>query len=529
MTFLCSFVSARLVLVFSFIASTGGVLALNHLLADAEHIVTQNTLPKQGWTSQPDGRGTLDILWSCSITMFLCSWSMLCMNMPGPKETRKQILWRKLSLTALGILCPELLFELALGQWLAARKAVRDFNSLNCNDNRKTDPWYKFSWVKHIENGLKSTEKTAEGQWTMKTAFFVDMGGFILHTQDQRSFPIDAKQLHYLVAKGHLQMPSLDHRVIQDKNKADGLLRAITVCQILWFLINTIGRWAQDLVVTTAELTTVSFILCSLGTAFCWWHKPVDAGVAEVIHSNINISGILWAEGHSLHTWRRTPLDFVNRKEWWWSKSWANFVNILKYMRLTFGSSTRPIDRFEDTLQKEIPKGWIFVCMALTAACFSVFLVGWDYSFPTRTEQILWRVASVTMMSMCVALTTVSQLAGLYSDSKLQKTINSPRFASWTSRTDPQTESGRRVQESKKGVALLKKVDNAFNRVRNNSFDKDPQLYVPLRIIVPLYLIGVSYCHARAYILIADIIELRALPASAYASVDWQRFVPHLG
>lgn len=39
------------------------------------------------------------------------------------------VLWRKFALTALGIACPEVILEMAAGQWLRARQCVRDFNS----------------------------------------------------------------------------------------------------------------------------------------------------------------------------------------------------------------------------------------------------------------------------------------------------------------------------------------------------------------------------------------------------------------
>ena len=498
----------------SFIISTRIVIALDPNTTASGMNNTQDANLKQGWTPSPDGRGTLDILYSCGITMFLCSWSILCMNMPGPKESTILVLWRKLCLTALGVLCPELIFEFSFGQWLSARRSVRDFNSAGFGNRPAKEGWYKFRWPGKVKE-----------RWTMKEAFFTDMGGFILHTRDQLPFPLDAKQLHYLVSKRYLQMPMLHHRAIEDKNKVDGLLRAITICQITWFLVNIIGRWAQQLVVTTAELTTVSFILCSLGTAFFWWHKPADAVTAEIIESDISINDILRAEGQTFDAWIRTPLDFVNREEWWWSRSWSNFVNILHHMGLHFGSHAKPIDRIADTLQKELPRKSLYTCLGATVGYFSVLFLGWNSSFPTRTEQLLWRAACVTMMTTLIVLTIFAELGGAYPG--LRQT-----FRQFSTSKSPQTkciESGSQLKTASRSRNIGKRLSSAFDCVRNNSVGKDPLLYVPLRIIIPLYLVGFFYCHARTYILIADIIELRSLPASAYASVNWSKFWPHLG
>ena len=91
---------------------------------------------------QSDGRGTQDIIWGCRTTIFLCSWSMLCMNIPGPKESRKQRLWRKPCLTALGVLCPESSLGFAFAQWLSARRSVVDMNSLGSRDRFAADRWH---------------------------------------------------------------------------------------------------------------------------------------------------------------------------------------------------------------------------------------------------------------------------------------------------------------------------------------------------------------------------------------------------
>ncbi|MCJ1320601.1 hypothetical protein MMC15_005941 [Xylographa vitiligo] len=438
--------------------------------------------------------------------MVLCSWSILCMNIPGPQESKYQVLWRKLSLTALGVLCPEVIFSIAIGQWVSARHSVRDFKTAG------------------LRIGPGVAGDTME-EWSMKEAFFADMGGFILHTKDQSPFPLDAEQLHYLVSRRHVKLPDLTNRMVEDKNKVDGLLRALTLWQTTWFIVNVIGRWAQHLVVTTAELTTVSFILCSTGTAFCWWHKPAGVATAEIIDSDISINDILQAEGLDHNQWKRTPLDFVNRREWWWSRCWSNFVNILRNMHLSFGSETVPIDRIDDSLQREPPKRSVYICMALTYAFFSVLFVAWNDSFPTHIEQTLWRAACITMMATLFALMICAELAWTYPvlQQRFRLYFASKSFMLKSSRSDSHR------QRSNSGGSVRKKWENALDCVRNNSVGKDPLFYIPLKVIIPIYIIAVFYCHARTYILIADILELRSLPASAYATVEWPNLLPHIG
>lgn len=45
------------------------------------------------WRNEPDTRGTWTILSSCLITLSLCLWKSLHLNLPGHGETR----WRQMS------------------------------------------------------------------------------------------------------------------------------------------------------------------------------------------------------------------------------------------------------------------------------------------------------------------------------------------------------------------------------------------------------------------------------------------------
>lgn len=107
-------------------------------------------------------------------------------------------------------------------------------------------------------------------------------------------------------------------------------------------------------------------------------------------------------------------MDFVNFNEWWWSGYWSKYVHILRKMHLTFGLDVTFVDSIGDSLRKLSPKKPMYKCMTLTIGFFPVHFVGWSYSFPTRTEQILWRAACVTMMATLLALMIFAELVGTY-------------------------------------------------------------------------------------------------------------------
>ena len=109
---------------------------------------------RQGWTPSPDCRGTIAIIWNSLLTMFLCCWSALVVNVPDPRSTTSQILMRKLYLLGLCVIAPEIIFQAALGQWLSARRSVKLFSEAGHPD------------------------------WNMRHGFYANMGGF--HLQSPR-------------------------------------------------------------------------------------------------------------------------------------------------------------------------------------------------------------------------------------------------------------------------------------------------------------------------------------------------------
>lgn len=66
-------------------------------------------------------------------------------------------------------------------------------------------------------------------EWTIKHAFFADMGGFFIKPleNDLPSFPLDAKQLYILVKDKYVEYPNLNEEEIEDRNKSGGLARSV--------------------------------------------------------------------------------------------------------------------------------------------------------------------------------------------------------------------------------------------------------------------------------------------------------------
>lgn len=393
----------------------------------------------RGWVNQADGRGTLDIIWSCLSTTFLCSWTVLCLNIPAENESVCRRFCRKLRWMALTVFGPEFTLAFAVGQWASARRS---------------------QWAFHL---------LGYPQWTLRHAFFADMGGLVLKAPDYEPFPVNATQVHFLVARGYLPFPDIAEEVIKDKNKAGGLTRWLTVLQTCWFFVQCIGRWAQDLSVTTLEVSTIAFVLCTVPTSLCWYRKPLDIDLPIRLDLNTPIDTIRAEAQQPIdETYNRTPFDFVDPTSLYWSTHYMSNINIRT------GAKRKPIERSTNDkilkVARTFTELWLFI-VVLNFAC--VHLLAWNFqTFPTSLEHLLWRISATLIVGL-----TLYHWAVVW-------------IAPWC-----QEENARQI---------------------------------PL-IVFYLHAIGtVAYGLARVYLICEAFVGLRALPASVFRDVEWSAFIPHI-
>ncbi|KAI3548822.1 hypothetical protein CSPX01_02845 [Colletotrichum filicis] len=81
-----------------------------------------------GWTAGPETRGTLTLVWSCVITIFACTWTVLHLNVPARDEGWFPVLLRKVKWMAINILFPEFIFAKGVCDLRLALEELREFD-----------------------------------------------------------------------------------------------------------------------------------------------------------------------------------------------------------------------------------------------------------------------------------------------------------------------------------------------------------------------------------------------------------------
>ncbi|KAL8818127.1 MAG: hypothetical protein Q9223_003168 [Gallowayella weberi] len=403
-------------------------------------------------------------------------------------------------------MAPEFVLAFATGQKVEAKKSVELFKDLELpRENTSRTVGSAFSWqssvqsvkekfvalVTRIDDKLHGDGKAHK--WTIRHAFYANMGGFVLQPRESAAFPINGKQLHWLIKRGYVEYPKMTAKEVWDKSKADGFQKSLTCLQTAWFIIQIVGRAIQKLPITTLEITTLSFVLCTLAMFSQWANKPLDVESPTILTSSKSIAEILIEAGSvASQPYKETPLDFIDNQ----SPSWLTEVQ--PHLRFRAGPRMRPLPRFTNDRFPVIGAGpdAVFLFLFTMAYC-GLHFAAWDFDFPTSVERYLWRVASIAICACA--------------------------FIFWVCET---YQDGHRLGRWERWYAKI------FHDKRNGRIDTMEKLrrnrrFIPVWEVIVMTPVTVVYTLARTYIVVEVFLSQRSLPIGAFNSVQWSEFVPH--
>ncbi|KAE8132567.1 hypothetical protein BDV38DRAFT_287603 [Aspergillus pseudotamarii] len=270
------------------------------------------------WESEPNARGTWAILSSSLITLALCVWTAVHLNLPGhgksnytekyrslgflvqrwPKLSWLVLWWRKAAWLVLGIFAPEVVIFAALGQWTEAHRLTRIICKAYQQDRsvswiRRMFRRLRRRWKKtDLEAGIERSRRRSRRlhQWTKMHSFLVVMGGVVFDTGEMDFLPAHRTRLTIL-PRGIMTLaehaphliPDISGEEIKDKSKADGVTKALMCIQAFWFCVQTFARINKGIYISLLEWNTLVHAVCALIMYGIWWHKPLDVSEPLVI------------------------------------------------------------------------------------------------------------------------------------------------------------------------------------------------------------------------------------------------------
>ena len=307
-----------------------------------------------GWVSEPSGRGTWSILWSCLATIFICTWSALHLHVPD-EHGRWYLIFRKIGWMLVAATAPEIVLYNSANNFFDARDLL-----------------------KHLRNrGFR--------KWTLTHTQFAYSKGFWTRTPQGEVSKCKPDRLRTLIEGGDIGSPPISEEELKSRGKGDWVIKLIAVVQIIWFVVQTLFRAIQHYQTTALEIMTVAFVFCSVFIYGFSLNQPQD--VEYPVFMEIS-DAALAKDGSASAALLTTPATDENK------------------LKQRSEKSIHAEERAEPTSQAGIGRasqyvpGW--AASVVPALLFGLFACGfgalhclaWNSPFPTSKEQLAWRICS---------------------------------------------------------------------------------------------------------------------------------------
>ena len=318
------------------------------------------------------------------------------------------------------------------------------------------------------------------------------MGGFVDGTN-----LLSLSDIERLVQNQEIEYPIATRDEIQDKSKGDAVTEALVVLQTTWFLLQCAARGSRRLALTELELATAAFALLNIVTYAFWWDKPLDVQCHIVVRRRTaqdgarhdqehNQEGIQPAEESAVPArqerdywsrslgWLRYAWDGLRSVfcGWTWDDALLGFWSVILSIFVMMGiedydeEETFFVVGTRDDTNFSLVSGMTLVTMVFGG----IHCIAWSFAFPSPTEQLLWKISSLVITGVPLALA---------------------------------------------GIVLI----------GDQLHDGNPiQTILGITNFLLLFLYPVS----RILLLVLSLTTLRSLPPSAYRTVPWTTFLPHV-
>ena len=311
------------------------------------------------------------------------------------------------------------------------------------------------------------------------------MGGFVDGTR-----LLSLEDIEQLVRNEEIEYPIATREEIQDKSKGDGITKALVVLQTTWFLLQCAARGSQHLALTELELATAAFAILNIITYALWWDKPLDVHIPIRVRRRNAQDGEAGPDRNQedIQAAEEGTIALAHERGWFvrWSK-WDQLQSALrgwswKAVGDAFQNAIGPFfDMMTDDDSDETffvvgtHDGWnvsmISGAILVAMAFGGIHCAAWSFQFPSHEEQLLWKISSISITGVPLAMV---------------------------------------------GITIVSDIDSAHKNLFN------------IIIQAAGILIILLYPLSRILLLVLSLTTLRSLPPSAYQTVQWTTFLPHV-
>lgn len=482
------------------------------------------------WNPGPLRRGTLSIMSSCTLSLILCVWTTVYLNIETwRKGGHQRFIW-----SAISLLFPEIVLCVAAHERKSAHLLQEEMVKTHFGKYEHWDLTLAYYAVmggfvvermgNEIEERRKSAIKASEKKNPVisikRETSNIDEQDIGTYTESEKPTPSESylppefgtstlpqRSRYTLTPRGVLRLAELGvipkhytSDMVQDKSKASFLTNLTLFFQVIWIFIQVAGRYVSGLPVTLLELYTAIHTICAVVRHIIWMDKPFDINEPTILPTHYLVLEELVKSDNSPHN----PINVF------WNHNYSECLTphaslgMLLFRQVFDWDESKRVTSLTDNFHLLVgayvalwngwQKFWKEACILsfVGLGYGGLHLAAWKYEFPSNIECVLWKVASF--------LTAVSVFCFCASSLTIYIVI-----LTW-----------KKAVDRKKWEGLAKKLEASV-----------PQSAAFLCIM--FILATFPYIVARLYLLVEAFVGMRKLPVRSYDVVPWGNYIPHFG
>ncbi|KAJ5827518.1 hypothetical protein N7447_004281 [Penicillium robsamsonii] len=256
-------------------------------------MAASNSTALVSWQLEDSNRSTWALVWSCLVTIFACTWTVLHPDLPRRNSPTVRIIIANFLYWLLAVFFPEYVFVHAsygLYRAILLKQVCNQAQRARYLESVDRESWLskRARPLEQVKNQDSTNPHLFLTEWTLRKCFCILAGGLALQTQDGWIYILRQSDMQPFIQAGIIEDVDFHDRDVEDRAKSDSLGKAFTVIQAAWFLVDIIARWANSLQVAPIELATVAYIACGLLLYAMWWYKPKDMTTPITIYVRSN-------------------------------------------------------------------------------------------------------------------------------------------------------------------------------------------------------------------------------------------------
>lgn len=301
---------------------------------------------------EPSGRGTWSILWSCVSTIFICTWTVLHLNVPTPGHSRGYLQFRKIAWVFLALVAPE---------YLLVTSADHLYESLAL---------------------IRAWREKGDQRWTLTHAQFACAYGFYTSTSEEKISVCYPSKLKEHIRAGQIDGPPISEDELKSRGVSDSMIKVVAILQIIWFALQTLFRAIGHYEITAIEIMTVAFVVCSIFTYGLYWNQPQNVEYPVILP----IRDVAVADDENEP--EEDTILAANEEE-----------------RSGLSPALHKPQRIRSGLYDLFPQSardTLFVAYAIGFG--AIHCLAWNSPFPSPKERLAWRICSVASTALPMQL-----------------------------------------------------------------------------------------------------------------------------